>query len=224
MKIIPLLQISVFNSASRPNSDASLYKAQLQPGQLSLQDPRVLTERPPTVSRKPWPLRTGRAGSPQTRVARSLSLQHKMMARASHEAESQQRLMKPRARPVSAPGGSVVLMRTLPLVSGQGGCPHRLRSALRIMALGPHSRGLCSQPVSWGLSTPRAPASPALTRGPLSHAAAGLHSVQSHAHKEKNHLEGLPRLAFSSSSKYETWILVPQLLIVCRAGKKTPCK
>ena len=157
-------------------------------------------------------------------MTRSLSFQHKVMTRMSHEAEAQQRLMKPRAGPASAPWGLVVLTRTLPLVSGRGGCPHRLRSALCITALGPHSRGLCSQPVSWGLSTPGAPASPALTRAPLSHAAAGLCSVQSHAHTEKNHLEGLPRLAFSSSSKYKTWILAPQLLIVCRAGKKTPCK
>lgn len=169
-------------------------------------------------------LKTGRLGSLQTHMRRPLSFQHETVTRMSHEAESQQRLMKPRARPASAPGGLVILLQTLTLASGRGGRPHRLCSTLFITVLKASFPGSVLTACLVGSVHPGAPASPALMRGPLSHAAARLRSVLSRAHKEKNHLEGLPRLAFSSSSKYETWILVPQLLLVCRAGKKTPRK
>lgn len=177
----------------------------------------MLTERhSPAVSRKQWLLKTGRVGSLQTHVTRSLRFQHKMITRMPHEAESQQRLVKPRARPVSAPGARW--------------CPRSPQPGQRTWwpppqaPLGPARHGprglipkVCAHSPSPRVCPPRGPP-------PHQHSEGAPHTLQPRSHKDKNHLEAPPRSASSSSSKYKTWILASQLLIVCTAGKTIPCK
>lgn len=94
----------------------------------------------------------------------------------------------------------MVLLQTLTLASGRGGRPHRLCSALFITVLEAHSQGLCSQPVSWGLSTPGPRLTSTHEGAPLTRCSPDS-AVCYHALIKRKTTSGVFRLAFSSSSK-----------------------